>query len=124
MNGIFRGWWVLLGVFLVYTANNGILLHTLPLFSPSLIEEYGWGAEQVTRPASVFFLVAAIITPFVGWLFDRYPAKPIMYVSIGVLLGALVGFSMIQSLNQMVAIYIVLAIGLAGCGILPNMLIV
>ncbi len=63
---IFYGWWVLLGLFLIYTANNGILIYTLPLFYPELIDEFGWNAEQVTRPAALLLVVAAIIVPFAG----------------------------------------------------------
>ena len=53
---IFYGWWVLLGLFLIYTANNGILIYTLPLFYPELIDEFGWNAEQVTGRSRCFWL--------------------------------------------------------------------
>ena len=70
MPRIFSGWWVLLGLLLIYTANNGILIHSLPLFYPELIKEFGWNEEQVTRPASLFFVLAAILTPIIGAMLE------------------------------------------------------
>ena len=120
---IFYGWWVLVGAFLVYTANNGILMYTLPLFYPQWLAEFGWNEEQVTRPASLFFLVAALLTPVMGVLFDRYSTRRIMLFGVVAILAALICLPGISSLNQLLVIYMVFALGLAGCGLVPNMLI-
>ena len=120
---IYYGWWVLLGLFLIYTANNGILIYTLPLFYPELIDEFGWNAEQVTRPAALFLVVAALAVPFAGVLFDRYSTRFIMLLGILALVGGLWFYPSITSLGQLTAIYVVFALGLAGCGLVPNMLI-
>lgn len=120
---IFLGWWVLLGIFLIYMANNGILMYTLPLFYPELIAEFGWNAEEVTRPAALFFVVAALLTPFMGALFDRYPTKRVMIFGILALVAGLACYPFVTSLGQLTAIYMVFAVGLAGCGLVPHMLI-
>ena len=120
---IYYGWWVLLGLFLVYTANNGILIYTLPLFYPELIDEFGWNAEQVTRPAALFLVVAALAVPFAGVLFDKYSTRFIMLLGILALVVGLGFYPAITSLGQLTAIYVVFALGLAGCGLVPNMLI-
>lgn len=120
---IFLGWWVLLGIFLIYMANNGILMYTLPLFYPELIAEFGWNAEEVTRPAALFFVVAAVLTPFMGALFDRYPTRRVMMFGILALVAGMACYPFITSLAQLTAIYMVFAVGLAGCGLVPNMLI-
>ena len=120
---IFYGWWVLLGLFLIYTANNGILMYTLPLFYPELMDEFGWTTEQVTCPAALFYIVAAMITPFAGVLFDRYSTRLIMLLGIIALVAALCFYPVISSLDQLTAVYIVFALGLAACGLVPNMLI-
>ena len=120
---IFYGWWVLAGVFCIYMANNGILLYTLPLFYPALIQEFGWNPEEVTRPAAWCFLIAAAATPLIGALFDRFSTRRIMLAGVLVLIVGLGCYPAISSLDQMLAVYIVFAIGLAGCGLVPNMLI-
>lgn len=120
---IFYGWWVLLGLFLIYTANNGILIYSLPLFYPELIDEFGWNAEQVTRPAALFLVVAALIVPFAGILFDRYSTRVVMMIGILALVVGLGFYPTVTSLGQLTAIYMVFALGLACCGLVPNMLI-
>ncbi|MEM9302527.1 MAG: MFS transporter [Pseudomonadota bacterium] len=123
MRGIFYGWWVLLGLFLIYTANNGILMHTLPLFYPALTEEFGWNQEQVTQPASYLFILAAFLTPFMGALFDRFSTRLIMVFGIAAVVLPLAFYSRISSLGELTVIYLVGAVGLAGSGLMPNMLI-
>lgn len=120
---IFYGWWVLLGLFLIYTAKNGILIYTLPLFYPELIDEFGWNAEQVTRPAALLLVVAAIIVPFAGILFDRYSTRAIMMSGILALVVGLGFYPAITSLGQLTAIYMLFALGIAACSLVPNMLI-
>ena len=120
---IFYGWWVLLGLFLIYTANNGIIIYTLPLFYPELIDEFGWNAEEVTRPAALLLIVAALIVPFAGLLFDRYSTRLIMLLGILALVAGLGFYPAVNSLAQLTAIYMVFALGLAACGLVPNMLI-
>ena len=39
---VFYGWYVLGGLFTVYAVSNGVTNFTLPLFYPSLMEEFGW----------------------------------------------------------------------------------
>ena len=120
---VFYGWWVLAGIFCIYMANNGILLYTLPLFYPALIEEFAWNPEEVTRPAAWCFLIAAGATPLMGILFDRFSTRRIMLAGILVLAVGLGCYPAIGSLGEMLAVYILFAIGLAGCGLVPNMLI-
>ena len=48
-------WTVLSGLFFIYMASNGIVMHTLPLLYPELIDSFGWTEAEVTLPATVFF---------------------------------------------------------------------
>ena len=120
---LYRGWWVLAGLVLIYAATNGILLHTLPLLYPSLIDEFGWDEVQVTLPATMFFVVAAITSPPAGVLLDRYSARKIILAGvIGIALG-LAAFSRVDGLWQLVAVYILFAVSLSMSGLVSNMLI-
>ena len=121
--GIDYAWWVLAGLFLLYTATNGILLNTLPLMYPSLTAEFGWNEEQVTRPAALFMLFNAALNPVLGALCDRFPARRIMVFGVAVIVSSLLVFAYISSLTQMTVVYLVCSVGLAACGLVPNMLI-
>jgi len=123
MSRIYFGWWVLLGLFLVYASTNGILIFTLPLFYPELINEFGWNEAEVTRPAMVFFLAAAVLHPFGGALLDRYSPRLLMLLSNGAIALALGFYPFINSLSQLMMIYIVFGLGFGLAGIVANMLL-
>jgi len=114
---------VLGGLFLIYAASNGILMHTLPLLYPELMAEYGWTEAQVTLPATMLYIVGAISSPPVGVLLDRYsPRRIIMTGAFGVIAGLLLcaGF---DQLWQLVAIFILFGLALSMCGLVSNMLV-
>ncbi len=123
MKKIDYGWWVLAGLFLVYMATNGILLNTLPLLYPELTQEFGWNEEQVTRPASLFLLLTALVTPILGALCDRYPARRIMLIGVVLIIVPLGFYAHITDLTELTLIYLTCAVGLAGCGMVSSMLI-
>jgi sugar phosphate permease len=123
MSRIYFGWWVLLGLFLVYASSNGILLFTLPLFYPELINEFGWNEAEVTRPAAFFFIAAAVLHPFGGALLDRYSPRLLMLLGYGVIALALGFYPFINSLGQLLAINIVFGLGFGLAGLVANMLV-
>ena len=121
---IFRGWWVLLGIFLSYTALVGIQVYTLPLFYPVLIREYGWSSEEVTRAATIFFLTGALITPFISSLYDRYSVRKFMVAGALLTIIGLGCYSVMQSVTHMVFIYLGLALSQVCSGQVPTMVVV
>jgi MFS transporter, OFA family, oxalate/formate antiporter len=121
---IFFGWWVLLGIFISYTALVGIQVYTLQLFYPGLMTEFGWSNKQVTQAATIFFLTGAIITPFVSSLFDRFSARGFMIAGALAAAAALFGYRHLQTLPQMTIIYMVFALSQVCAGQVPTMLIV
>jgi sugar phosphate permease len=120
----FFGWWVLLGIFISYTALVGIQIYTLPLFYPELIKEFGWSTEGVTRAATIFFLTGALITPFVSSLFDRFSARMFMVVGAIAAALALLGYRSLHTLTQMAIVYVIFALSQVCAGQVPTMLIV
>ena len=109
---------------LIYAATNGILMHTLPLLYPELIDEFGWDQAQVTLPATVFFVVAALTSPPAGALLDRYSARKIILVGVCGIAAGLIAYSRIGTLGQLIAVYVLLAVSLSLSGLVSNMLIV
>ncbi len=119
----FYGWYVLLGLCLIYAASNGIVTLSLKRFYPSLIDVFSWTRAEVTRPVSVFYFALAFLTPVIGALLDRRNPKRIMLVGSFIILIGLALMGRIQNLNQFIGIYIILAIGLAGAGLISSMYI-
>ena len=123
MGRVFYGWIVLAGLCITYAASNGILLNSLPLFYPSLIEEFAWNAAEVTAPATLSFLATAILSLFVGYLVDRFAPRPMMIVGSILFVGVLLAYRYITTLDQMRMIYVGFSVALALNGILPSMVI-
>jgi sugar phosphate permease len=121
---IFFGWWVLLGIFISFTALVGIQVYTLPLFYPELIKEFGWSTKSVTLAATIFFLTGAGITMFVGSLFDRFSARGFMIAGALAATLALFSYRSLQTVTQMAIIYMIFALSQVCAGQVPTMLII
>lgn len=119
---VFYGWWVLGGLFLMYAVSNGISTFTLPIFYSSFVDEFGWSYREVTQPAAIKFLFAAIYNLSVGFLLDRYSPRPIMGAGALIMVTGLVSFLYMDSLWHFTAIYLLIAFGLSMCGLVPSML--
>jgi MFS transporter, OFA family, oxalate/formate antiporter len=121
---VFFGWWVLLGIFSSYTALVGVQVYTLPLFYPEIIRELGWTPEQVARPATIFFLTGALVTPFVSSLYDWYSVRLFMCVGACATIIGLLAFSTLQTPTHMIMIFLVLALAQVCSGQVPTMLVI
>jgi MFS transporter, OFA family, oxalate/formate antiporter len=117
----FYGWWLLAGLFIAYVVTNGVILNTLPIFYPELIKTFGWTQAQVTRPAQLLFLVVAMSSPFAGILLDRYDAKRMMLIGGGLILAAFAWYTRVNSLGEMLGVYVLYSVGITLGGILPSM---
>ena len=124
INFRYRGWAVLAGLFFCYAATNGILLNTMPLFYPKLMQEFGWSTQDVTLPAIVFSLVAAGAAPLMGLALDRWSPRAVMLIGVVCIVVGLGLFSQLQSLAEMIVIYVFLALALVMGGLLPSMFLV
>jgi MFS transporter, OFA family, oxalate/formate antiporter len=118
------GWTVLLGVFLNYMAIVGIMVYTLPLFYPSIIHEYGFSTEQVTRPAFLSYMAGAFLTPFISPFYDRYSIRKFMMAGTVFMVLGLLALGKFQTFTQMIAIYLVFAFGQVCSGQVPTMVVI
>lgn len=135
---LFYGWLVLLGLFLVYMVTNGILLNTLPLFYPELMNEFGWNEAQVTAPFSLFFTLTALLSPMSGALADRYNPRWLMLGGVTIIVSTLalyplidgditidlpmLGSTTVTPLTQLTLVYLAFALGLSFSGMVTSMI--
>lgn len=124
MKNIFYGWWVLLALVLIYMVTNGILLNTMPLFAPQLLDEFQLDNQQVSRPAQLLYLLVSILAAFVGILLDKYSPKTIMLTGAIILLIALAGFASATSFIQIQGVYVLYAFALTLAGIVTSMYLI
>ncbi len=120
---IFYGWWLLVGLFLIYAASNGILINTMPRIFPDLADGFGWTKEQVTRPANMFFALVALLNPAAGWLLDRFSIRRLMVVGSAGITLVLVLFPLVQELWHLMALYVLFAFSLSLAGLTPSLML-
>jgi MFS transporter, OFA family, oxalate/formate antiporter len=118
------GWTVLLGIFVNYMAIVGIMVYTLPLFYPSIIHEYRFSTEQVTRPAFLSYMAGAFLTPFISRFYDRYSIRKFMMAGTVFMALGLLALGKFQTFTQMIMIYIIFALGQVCSGQVPTMVVI
>ncbi len=118
-----RRWLVLLGLAMTYAVTNGVLIHTLPLLYPYLIESFGWTRTQVTQPATAFLIIAAVTSPPAGAVLDRYSARTVIAVGLIGITASLLGYAVMSTLTQLTVVYVAMAVSLSLSGLVSNMLI-
>ena len=123
-NQLYFGWKVVTGLFLNYMAIVGIMVYTLPLFYPSIIDEYGYTSDQVTRPAFLAYMIGAVITPFISPFYDRFSVRKFMVAGTVFMAAGLFALSEFQTLTQMIIIYLVFGLGQVCAGQVPTMVVV
>ena len=79
-----HGWLVAGVVFLAFVLTVGITQYAFGVFVTELEDDLGWSRAQITAAVS-FFAVSGLAAPPVGWLLDRYGARPVMAASLAAL---------------------------------------
>ncbi|MCY4581841.1 MAG: MFS transporter [Chloroflexi bacterium] len=82
--GIFYGWYIVAAVFFMVFVSIGFR-QSYGLFLPSWREEFGVSISFLSTVAFVGWMVNGVAQPVVGGLADRYGARVVGCVSIGVL---------------------------------------
>jgi MFS family permease len=82
----------------------------------AMIDELGWSRAEYGTARSVQLIGMALATPVAGFLLVRFGARPVAFVSAGVMGLAVFGMSRVETLWQFMALTALLGVGLAGIG--------
>lgn len=82
--GVFYGWYIVAAIFFMVFVSIGFR-QSFGLFLPSWTEEFGVSVSFMSTVAFVGWMVNGVAQPVVGGLADRYGARVVVWVSIGVL---------------------------------------
>ena len=113
--GIFYGWWVLAACFVIGMYTSGVIYYGFTALFEPIVNEFGWSHAQISFASSLRGMEIGLLAPIVGYLVDRFGAKPILFIG-GVItgIGALV-LTRINSLATFYGAFILLSIGLSAC---------
>lgn len=117
---LFYGWWLVGASFLVLLVTVGIGLYAPPVFLVPLQNHFGWSRAAIAGGGAVAALTVGIMGPLVGVWIDRYGPRRVMTIGALVMGCGFVLMSMIQSLWQLYALNVLVAIGIACVAWIPN----
>ena len=106
MTHLYRGWWVVVGTMLACLLAFGPTVYAFTLFLQPLATDFGWDAAKLGAAGSSFFFAAPLV-PAVGYLIDRYGARPLL-VAGGILEGSC--FAAISQIDTAIELYVLRAI--------------
>ena len=119
-----RSWLTLLTSFVILMVAFSFGLFSLPQFYPSLVRMFHWNRASVTAGGSIVLLLVGILSPFVGWLVDRFRPKKVLLGGMCLVGLALALLSSAESRPRYYAFCVVLGAGTSAVSILPNSILI
>jgi MFS family permease len=84
------------------------------LFFKPWKEDFGWSVSEISLVAAVGTVINGVTQPFLGKLYDRFGARPVILVSLTTLGVGTVALSFINELWQLFVIYAIVLSAAAG----------
>ena len=109
--GVFFGWWIVAGGFLIQILNGGLLFHAFSAYVLPLQAEFGWSKSQVSGAFAMARAESGILGPAQGWAIDRFGPRAIMRVGIVMFGAGFIALSMVHSLPMYYGAFALLAVG-------------
>lgn len=117
---VFYGW-VIVGAAFVIKGLAYPSWHLFSIFYVAMLAEFGWSRGETAAAFSLFTVVYALGAAGVGRLVVRYGARRVIPVGGLVLATGVAATSLVQERWHLYLLYgVVTALGLAGCGSIPN----
>jgi len=119
MAGVFYGWWIITGGFVIQMLNGALLFHAFSAYILPLQAEFAWNRTQVSGAFAMARAESGILGPIQGWLIDRYGPRRIM--RLGNVLFA-VGFLLLSRIDGIYSFYgafAIVALGSSLGGFMP-----
>ena len=110
----FYGWVVLAGVCCAGFARQGPAVATLSIFIEPMTDEFGWSRTAMSVAVSIGGILAALASPVLGPIQDRYGARRMLCAAVLVTGVAAMLLSLTQSLLIFVLLFCVARMAFAG----------
>jgi MFS family permease len=111
--GIFYGWWIVAGGFLLSTILGGLVFHSFGAYVVVLEEEFGWSRTALSVAFSIQMVESGLLGPLQGWALDHYGPRRIMLVGITIFACGFFFLSQIDSLMGFYGAFVIIALGMS-----------
>ena len=118
--GIYRGWFVVAGLFCVLTVSSGLGFYNLSVYMNVLAAETGFSVSELSFAVSLFFIVGGVGGMWVAALLERFDVRSVMLAG-ALLAGLSLGASgHVTALWQLYVLYLLFGIGNSGVSIVTS----
>ena len=108
---VFFGWYVAIAAVLLNLFMGGVLFYGFTVVILPLTEETGWSRTVVTGVFPIIGILAGILAPFLGNIFDRVGPRPIITVGLTVMGAGLILVSNVTTLPTFYAAFTLANLG-------------
>ena len=117
--GVFYGWWIVVGGFLIQMLISGLVQRTFSLYFVLLQGEFGWSRALLSVPFSFAQAESGgLLGPLQGWLLDKFGPRAVMRVGVVILAGSLIAMSQAHSIGVLFTTVLLVGMGLGLVGYL------
>ena len=117
---VFRGWWVVAGVFVMLTIAAGIGFYGLSVYLRALTVEQGFSVGAVSGATAVFFLVSGLVGLPVAGVIARRDARPLIAVGAVACAAALLLLGRADQVWQVYVGHALFGAGFAASSLVPG----
>ncbi len=118
-DGVFRGWWVIAGLFIVLMTSSGIGFYGQGVYLKALVDERGWSTGITSTGTAVFFVVSGLTGYLTAPLLNKVDIRKVLCVGAVVAAIGLLLIGRVTAEWQMFAANIVFGAGFALSGLVP-----
>ena len=128
--GFYYGWIIAVSAGILLVVTNGMTLGGLSVYDEALLRtlQEATGRESMrgdlNARAIITFWGSGALAPLAGAIADRIGVRPLMVVGLLLLAGGYFAYGTVESLGQIYGIHIALALTLATCGLVVNVMLV
>ncbi|MCD6571203.1 MAG: MFS transporter [Deltaproteobacteria bacterium] len=117
--GIFPGWWVVLGGFLLCFIGIGIGINAIGVFFKPVVTSLGFKRGDFSLYFTIAALVMTFFAPVIGKLLEKIDIRIVMGICTALMSGSFMLYSRCNTLTCFYIVSIVAGIGHAGSHIIP-----
>lgn len=116
---LFYGWWIVFAASVILFTASGIGFYCHSVILDPLREMHGWSKGTVSAAITLFFFTNGVAGLLMGRWVDRYGPKWFLIFGSMIFGAGLCALTRITTLPQLFAVYLVLALGYCGTGLVP-----
>jgi MFS transporter, OFA family, oxalate/formate antiporter len=124
MKKIYYGWWMVLGMVLMYAATNGIAMYAFSVMRPLQIRAFGLDPQSAAFLPTILFVTVALVSPFAGRLFDRFDTRRLIIWGTFAIIALTFGQVLVPNYGVLIVYYALFGTAMTFVGIISFMYLI